>query len=603
MRGAARIGGRAFKAPRSIRAGRSRDLSDYPNLGELPVSPSLVPINDEWSTSVGGSPADPRDCARYPASPYCDGDFLDLSPVGYRIDIKSNECETCIYTYPILAFLVLTPVVVCRRNPNCRKKEEPKKPSTRPGKYDENTTSNRWQSPECAERINTIHRRVNATNDYLAREEEAYSYNLEHSDPSNIKDVRDFTSEWYYHDLRAILIEGDNFSASGKIALTYEGVIHREGDNGDGLSVGVPAQFGYSYVSFTPGPCPGKNIPPPPPFGNDDDDLDRKDKNKRGGDKMCCNDCKDSVDLNRKILKILGEGVIKVPKSFDSTLNNTEGKTTDLTQSLEYFGKLIAERLGTGRYPIEVPESLLADRGDKMQQVPSLTDYMWWLTNQADAIIGEFPIEIEVKDIDPLREGDQKKQIKLPNLAESIAEIYGLTIKNSVNQEVELNMLLRLAAEIIATKNGVVVAQDYARANAGFLGYKGNFKARELLYNFDFGSVNLDPKNNQPIILEKLLKTTKGFVQGWELEDKETVVGFLQKLMFSAGIIKAVFFRGKNLTKQLNKEATSMANDEKNSDKDWEGFLQQLNNPNSMFNKDSVEKPEVRESPKDPRKS
>ena len=315
---------------------------------------------------------------------------------------------------------------------------------------------------------------------------------------------------------------------------------------------------------------------------------------------MCCNECKDAAEKTDKVLKELKElkkalGSGQLEKALDSAVGI--GTDSNLTSILN----LVAKRIGTSRYPIEVPESLLTGVGDKTQKVESQTDYLYWLTHQLDALVGEFPIEIEVKDIDPLREGDQKKQIQLPNLAEAIAEIYGLSIKNSVNQEVEINMLLRLAAEIIATKNGVVVAQDYARANAGFLGYKGNYKARELVYNFDFGSVNLDPKNNQPIILEKLLKTTKGFVQGWELEDKETVVGFLQKLMFSAGIIKAVFFRGKNLTKQLNQEATSMANDEKNSEKDWEAFLRQLNNPNSLYNKDSIEKPEIREEPKDPR--
>ncbi|WP_231663941.1 hypothetical protein, partial [Pseudanabaena sp. 'Roaring Creek'] len=323
-------------------------------------------------------------------------------------------------------------------------------------------------------------------------------------------------------------------------------------------------------------------------------------------DDMCCNECKDASEKTDKMLKqadkllqelkaiqkTLGSGKLEI--ALDAAVGIGDSSLTALLNNL-------SARLGTNRYPIEVPASLLTGVGDEVLKVQSLTDFHYWFVNQIDALVGEFPIEIEVKDIDPLKEGDQKKRISLPNIAEAIAETYGLTIKNSVNQEVELNMLLRLAAEAIAIKNGVIVAQDYARANATFLGYKGNYKARETVYNFDFASVNLDPKNNQPIVLEKLLKTNKGFVQGWENEDKETAVGFLQKLMFAAGIIKAVFFRGNKLTKQLNKEATSMANDAKASEKDWENFLRQINNENSMYNAGFVEKPDIKEEPKDPR--
>lgn len=261
------------------------------------------------------------------------------------------------------------------------------------------------------------------------------------------------------------------------------------------------------------------------------------------------------------------------------------------------------KRLGTSAYPIEVPQSLLQGLGDEIKKIESNAEFLHWLTYQFDSLIGQFPIDIDVKDIDPLKDGDQKKTIQLPNMAEAIAEMYGLVVKSSVNQEVELNMLLRLAAETIATKNAAVVTQDYARANATFLGYKANYKPRELQYNFDFTSASLDPRSKEPVVLEKLLKTVTGYVQGWEIADKETVVGFLQKLMFSAGIIKAVFFRGKGQQKELKREISAMTDDETAQEEKFDAFIKEINDPNSLFNKNAQDKPEIKdETPPDSNK-
>jgi hypothetical protein len=323
---------------------------------------------------------------------------------------------------------------------------------------------------------------------------------------------------------------------------------------------------------------------------------------------MCCNTCRDAGEkaekANQKIDKILEQ--LKAIKKILGTgeLPSEVQKAVKLSdQSLTGLLNLLGKTAGVEKYPIEVPTSLLQGFGDGISKLPSSADFNFWFASQIDALVGQFPIDIEVKDIDPLKAGDQKKTISLPNIAEALAEMYGLTIKNSVNQEVELNMLLRLAAEVVATKNATIVAQDYARANANFLGYKANYKSRELIYNFDFAGANLDPKSKEPIILEKLLSTVKGYVKGWELEDKETVVGFLQKLMFSAGIIKAVFFRGKNQQKELKREMESMSGDEKAQEDKFAAFIKEINDPNSRFNRTAEGKPEIKdETPPDQKK-
>jgi len=77
-------------------------------------------------------------------------------------------------------------------------------------------------------------------------------------------------------------------------------------------------------------------------------------------------------------------------------------------------------------------------------------------------------------------------------------------------------------------------------------------------------------------------------------------VGFLQKLMFAAGIIKAVFFRGKKRLKTFNDELTRMATDAKEGAANWDKFVRDIEDPNSDFNKDASEKPEIKEIRKTP---
>ena len=604
MRGAARVGGKSFKMPQDTRAPDDgfNPFESLVPIGDLPVAPVLEPINDEWSISNFNEPVDAKDCSKYPASPYCENEWIDPfgSPFGVTPEIKTNACETCLYVYPIVMWLKLQPTIICKRDPNCElpgpeDNPPPSFPLPDMPKFAEQAP-NRWVSISCAFERNRIIRNTNRWNQQVSAVA-GETTRVVNGQTGNLMITRQWSGTFPSSAFTIASIEegspafGVNFTSNyifREATLTFPATgIDEE------IILYIRADLEYvSGINFSPCPDAGAYPTPPPPLP-----LIPETRKKRGKD-MCCNDCKDSKDNTDRLLKemkeikkVLGSG--KLEKAFNAAVGIGDDSITTIVN-------LIAKRIGTSSYPVEVPESLLQGTGDKVKKLESNAEFLHWLTYQFDGLVGQFPIDVEVKDIDPLKEGDQNKTIQLPNIAEAIAEIYGLVIKSSVNQEVELNMLLRLAAEAIATKNAAVVTQDYARANALFLGYKANYKPRELQYNFDFTNANLDPKSKEPIVLEKLLRTVKGYVQGWQLEDKETVVGFLQKLMFSAGIIKAVFFRGKGQQKELQREINSMANDEKAQEAKFEAFIKQINDPNSQFNKDTQDKPEIKdETPPD----
>jgi hypothetical protein len=276
--------------------------------------------------------------------------------------------------------------------------------------------------------------------------------------------------------------------------------------------------------------------------------------------------------------------VEKSLKSPTDRLFDADGKSKadsdtsgNLIKLLQKIGACLYYRSGYKDLPGEVPLNLLAF-SDEKKPVPikSALSYQTWMIEQLDTLIGQFPIEIEIEDTDPSKPENQSKKVELFNISEALAEIYALAISGATNADLSINFLMRLAAEVIATKNGVIVAQDYARANAAFLGYKGNPARREIEYAFN--PAKLDT-------LDQLLQNSKGYVQGWEEDDKESVVSFLQRIVFSAGIIKSVFFRDNKRLNELKKELESMLDGNKKiDDTQWENFLEMLNSSGSPFN-------------------
>ena len=260
------------------------------------------------------------------------------------------------------------------------------------------------------------------------------------------------------------------------------------------------------------------------------------------------------------------------------------------TEEIEEMIRVIMLRLGTAQYPATVPANL-ADEEDETLQIENLTDLVGWGVRQMDAVVGQFPIDIEIKDADPSQSGNQTRKVKLPNLAEAIAEVYALSLRSGVGSDIHTSFLMRLAAEVIAIKNAALITQDYAKANASYLGYKGNTVRRKV--NYAFNVTNLEN-------LEKILQESEKAIIGWQDEDKNTVQAYLEKLMFVASIIKLTHFRSNKAVDGLVGELGNLLGIEEESEEsedesedNWRAFLQEINNAQGGFNRNSPVKPEV----------
>ncbi|WP_204151914.1 collagen-like protein [Leptolyngbya sp. CCY15150] len=250
-----------------------------------------------------------------------------------------------------------------------------------------------------------------------------------------------------------------------------------------------------------------------------------------------------------------------------------------LPELLEALMAVNHHRLGASQFPIESPESLLSytDGADLIKH-HDLASFQAWFLKQFDAVVGEFPIKIEIEDSDPLQEGNQVQTIELPNLSEAIAELYAIAQMSATSSDLSINFLSRLAAEVIATKNSSLITQDFVRAQADFMGFKGNSVKRKITYNFD-------PKHLDS--LAEFLSESEAYVIGYKNDDPETLVGFLQRLLFSAGIIKAAFMRPSGQTGQVQEQIEAMlTRDAAGNDEGWDEFIQRINTSTSRFNAD-----------------
>lgn len=575
---------RAKRQPEREQPTKEREANgaEFPDISEEPLQPWLEPIGNTGFYQSPVEPVDPRDCDRWPDSPYCDGsglntdDFIDLTP-----EIHYNECEICVTLSPTLAHISLPPYTICyRRNlPECI--PEVPDPNLPDGPPEPGSHTNPRRS--CAEGNYII------TVDYL---DQTYI----------TRDLRTVIPGFVPQDselgdaLRIIEIQRNKYA---KAVLNEQLTIYN-------ATLGEVIYDSGEYEYYQANPyivCHVYLVKPngdkqliknviSPGFQNRNRNYEYYAYGEFGRFNIQYSTSFLWLDYDYIFNEVLPPCIGVAPPPTIPVpappLNNPPREPCCMNcAEQERLLKLIAKRIGTDDYPASVPKSLLAGRERGQQQIESLTQLIGWFVQQVDALVGEFPIEINVEDIDPTKPGKQSKKVSVPNVAEAIAEIYGLALKNTVDSDIHTNFLMRLAAEIIATKNAAIVTQDYARANATFLGYKANPKKRKINYAFD-------PEGLES--LETILKESTKYIQGWQEDDPETVVGFLQRIVFSAGIIKAAFLRNKDQLGNLKGDLDNLLKkNEGDQDELWRQFLRAVENPNHRINTGNVPTPEVKD--------
>jgi hypothetical protein len=300
------------------------------------------------------------------------------------------------------------------------------------------------------------------------------------------------------------------------------------------------------------------------------------------------------------------------PGSFDyyfhSFVENSEPpplKPMDCCDDLKKLLKVIIKQhkkeiIPTlGDFPAEVPSNI-ASKSSGIEKIKSLGALMLWQIKQLDAIGGQYPFEIEIKDIDPSTEGEQSKKIEVPNMAEGLAEIFGIILAIQAESNITTKAAINAMIEAGMAKKAATVASEISQANAEFLGYQLHQKERKMQMTFNIEEEETD----------KVLKTHEIKYLGYENTDKLDLHDYLRRLLEMASMYKAANFVNVrdaadianrlginiNALKQLNEKNVDDEFD-KFTDEVEEGFInaQGISNNTDPWGKPNSEKPRIRE--------
>lgn len=555
------------------------------NIGGPNKSGLLVPIGNTGLYHSPDGPIDPWDCERWPDSIYCGGGFNPITkPLSIDVEVSVNRCEVCVTFKPTIVGLSGPPYTICKRSnaPGCNYEPEPE-PEPGPNIPDPLIPPDPPPISGAEPRLwvfamDGAFQKIYYEGNVL--DAHTLSSTAEVFPHPTIKHIDVIKVISRYKDVYAVpgfsgFVEATEIKYWGcdRINQTFINTSFFYNDYPPSIeersSGYVSLYFARSYGGSA------FNV-----YGSGDDALMFL-RNKR------------SVWSNE-----MGSGWI-CPKLIYSSLPLKEQKITvppplplnnpmDCCSENNELLRLLYSKIGGDRLPATLPEYLLADR-TKNIQVENVVDFLAWLTKNIDAISGQWPIEIEIEDTNPLQKGDQSKKMPLPNMAESLAELYGMSFKSAINTDILIQFCMRLAAETMAAKNAALIAQDYVKANAEFLGYRGNPKRREIDYAFD-------PDNLGS--LEEILNESKQSIVGWENQQKDTVLEFLQRLMYVASLWKARHLKSPKDISKIAQSVQNMAQQAGDSEEVWKFFIEALNNPNSYFygaDKDPNAAPEVKE--------
>lgn len=555
----------------------------WETLEQSPISyPYTGTVTTPWT-----DPVSPGDCVRWPSSPACQGggSFFDpcaIVPTPWPDDIErkcsKDGCECCTYiTYRFLGFN-RPPVIICHRKktPECQDSRLKPLPPIPGGPPDIPPLSPDDPSTECgrvvaiykARGLQEFVRVFKERTEAIQKSVKYFQDNYGFASADLVVKVRN--SRWepppkFYtgspFGVHALKIWSKSIIQS-EYRIRYRNPSGGISERWDGYAINL-----WDYRCGEPSdlaPLPSALSPL-----EDDENM------------ACCEETNDKLNL---ILEKLGTCEVTIPGKLigDGAVVGKDGKPIpapdadlkSLTDIVEFLPKLIASRLGTGTYPITVPTSLLSNDDDKStQKLGNLSEFIHWFVLQFDALVGEFPIKIEIVDADAAKPGDQKKEVKLPNLAEAIAELYGLAFQNGYNSSIELDLQLRTIAEIIKFGNMSVETYDYAKAIVKHLGFKGNKVERKLPY-----SVNPSQTND----LDKFRTEVDLVTQGYEYEDKQTHAEQMKQLIYVAAMLKSLYWNEYN-PKQQYLDGKAIRDDVKREDTNWRAYVQEIEDPNSAL--------------------
>jgi hypothetical protein len=250
----------------------------------------------------------------------------------------------------------------------------------------------------------------------------------------------------------------------------------------------------------------------------------------------------------------------------------------------------LEKKLGLDAFPGELPVSVLQKEDGEVVKIESLSQMLLWIIDSLDERLGKFPIPITIEDTDPLKEGNQKKEFEIPNIAEMLAEQYGMMFQSTVQSQIQLNIQTNLLIENALLKQSLTRTENILNEIIEYFGWEIKQSTIKVDIPFTPSKSNYD----------EFLQPSKVDVKRIDRIDDKTNLGLdiiLAKLMEAATIIKQTNFRkinpNANVASQIADYArlgldvyNTIKDNDKKDDQQWENFKEKLSSESFYGNEE-----------------
>lgn len=190
----------------------------------------------------------------------------------------------------------------------------------------------------------------------------------------------------------------------------------------------------------------------------------------------------------------------------------------------------LVKKLGLNRLPVAATESITADE-EKTIRLDSLVELVHYGTKSTLEVLGEWPVKIEIRT----DEGEESGEIKLPNIAETLAELFGLEFGTSRDSDAAYAAAiagLGVSSSILST---LISTLDRVEALSEFVGGRVKPVTREFQLPFD-PFADPDTTSQQKLFTPTTVKT-----EGWENDDKQVLATVVSEVREKIKLLEAVF--------------------------------------------------------------
>lgn len=608
----------------------SNDHKEKKGIGTPPPS-GLVPAGNSGIYVTPNTPADPRDCDRYPSSPYCGGNpfnnkLIDIKP-SFTAQIDACGISVSATLNPTLGFIKLPPVSAAYIDPNCRAEYERKKrhepPPAPPGERDDYTPTPQYspygfspndivsvvtidqyfeenqdyfpESGWCVTR-NTLGGSINSIDDPSQKQVPFYNPVISGNNLSNAKlsvDFLDYGSGYANENwVRRYWRQDGNFSASDstprsvwieKDRPTVRDIFRYPDRYNYQLQYHYTLHYPFVYqtaiwIGRFGDIFPNRQISPIINSSSSTNDGVYASKSRVIHERFV-------VYCNR----IFGDPSGSLPppplipkkNCCEDTMGccqpSSNNKQDNDLAEIKKMLRDLTKRVGVSEYPVPIPEHLNADYNDsgkksepKIVKEENLTTLLGRFIKIFDGVVGEWGIGFKVADADPSKPGDQPKFIHAPNMAELSAEMYSHIFDIWIMQYQLLHLHQRHSTEsMLGRKVGI---QNYylLEALVDWCGFKRKDITKKIPFLFDIDAEKF----------EDYLKNKEQEIQIVDFdpddENSESFPDQMLRLKRMAAIIEATHTKRFNPNEDIAKSVM--------------GILKTVSKNTDRVNKDEIQK-------------